>query len=72
MLKTNINKTFIDLSHQLKIKNACTMLENTDLTVDQIANKTGYTNITFFYKTFKKFHGVTPAKYRKGNQRLNQ
>ena len=48
------------------------MLENTDLTVDQIANKTGYTNITFFYKTFKKFHGVTPAKYRKENQRLNQ
>ncbi|MCM3444266.1 AraC family transcriptional regulator [Metabacillus halosaccharovorans] len=72
LLKTNLNKTFIDLSHQLKIKNACTMLENTDLTVDQIANKTGYTNITFFYKTFKKFHGVTPAKYRKENQRLNQ
>ena len=72
LLKTNLNKTFIELSHQLKVKNACTMLENTDLTVDQIANKTGYTNVTFFYKTFKKYRGVTPAKYRKENPRLNQ
>jgi YesN/AraC family two-component response regulator len=30
-------------------------------------NKVGYTNITFFYKSFKKIHGVTPAGYRKNN-----
>jgi AraC-like DNA-binding protein/mannose-6-phosphate isomerase-like protein (cupin superfamily) len=65
LLKNNLGKTFIELSHQLKIKNACTLLENTDLTIDQIANKIGYTNITFFYKSFKKIHGVTPAEYRK-------
>lgn len=64
LLKTNLGKTFIELSHQLKIKNACTLLENTDLNIDQIANKVGYTNITFFYKSFKKIHGVTPAEYR--------
>ncbi|MED4225892.1 AraC family transcriptional regulator [Neobacillus cucumis] len=67
LLKTNLGKTFMELSHQLKIKNACTLLENTDLTIDQIANKVGYTNITFFYKSFKKIHGVTPAEYRKKN-----
>lgn len=65
LLKTNIGKTFIELSHHLKIKNACTFLENTDFTIDQIANKVGYTNITFFYKSFNKIHGVTPAVYRK-------
>ncbi|MEH7117784.1 AraC family transcriptional regulator [Neobacillus vireti] len=67
LLKTNLGKTFIELSHQLKIKNACTLLENTDFTIDQIANKVGYTNITFFYKSFKKIHSVTPAEYRKKN-----
>ncbi|WP_462409527.1 AraC family transcriptional regulator [Neobacillus sp. Marseille-QA0830] len=67
LLKTNLGKTFIELSHQLKVKNACILLENTDLTIDQIANKVGYTNITFFYKSFKKIHGVTPAEYRKKN-----
>jgi AraC family transcriptional regulator, melibiose operon regulatory protein len=67
LLKTNLGKTFIELSHQLKIKNACTLLENTDLTVDQIANKVGYSNITFFYKSFKKIYGVTSAGYRKKN-----
>jgi AraC family transcriptional regulator, melibiose operon regulatory protein len=67
LLKENLGKTFIELSHQLKIKNACTLLENTDLTIDLIANKVGYINITFFYKSFKKIHGVTPAEYRKKN-----
>jgi AraC family transcriptional regulator, melibiose operon regulatory protein len=67
LLKINLGKTFIELSHQLKIKNACTLLNYTDLTIDQIANKVGYTNITFFYKSFKKIHGVTPAEYRKKN-----
>ncbi|MEY2191143.1 helix-turn-helix domain-containing protein [Neobacillus sp. BF23-41] len=47
------------------MKNACTLLENTDFTIYQIANKVGYTNITFFYKSFKKIHGITPAEYRK-------
>ncbi|MEH7073472.1 AraC family transcriptional regulator [Neobacillus drentensis] len=65
LLKTNLGKTFIELSHQLKIKNTCTLLDNTDLTIDQIANRVGYTNITFFYKSFKKIHGATPAEYRK-------
>lgn len=65
LLKQNLGKTFIELSHQLKIKNACTLLENTDLSIDQIANKIGYANLTFFYKSFKKIHGITPAKYRK-------
>jgi AraC family transcriptional regulator, melibiose operon regulatory protein len=72
LLKTNLGKTFIQLSHQLKIKNACTLLENTYLTIDQIANKVGYTNITFFYKSFKKIHGVTPAEYRKKNNESSE
>ncbi|MFB9758720.1 helix-turn-helix domain-containing protein [Ectobacillus funiculus] len=68
VLKNNLGKTFIELSHQLKIKNACTLLENTDLTIDLIANKIGYSNIAFFYKAFKRIHGVTPAEYRKRNK----
>lgn len=69
LLKHNLGKTFIELTHQLKIKNACTLLNNTELTVELIANKVGYTNITFFYKAFKKIHGITPAEYRKQNDK---
>lgn len=65
LLKSHVGKTFMNISHQLKIKNACILLANTDLTIEQIANQVGYTNHTFFYKSFKKFHGVTPAVYRK-------
>ncbi|PKG23845.1 AraC family transcriptional regulator [Niallia nealsonii] len=70
LLKNNLGKTFIEVSHHIKIKNACVLLENTNLTIEQIANKIGYTNITFFYKSFKKIHDVTPAEYRKKHEIL--
>jgi AraC family transcriptional regulator, melibiose operon regulatory protein len=68
LLKNNLGKTFIEVSHHIKIKNACLLLDNTDITIEQIANKVGYTNITFFYKSFKKLIGMTPAEYRKKHE----
>lgn len=70
ILKNNFGKTFIELSHQLKNKKAATLLENTDLTIEQIANQIGYSNVAFFYKSFKKLHGVTPTEYRKTKKAL--
>ena len=68
ILKNTFGKTFIELSHQLKIKNACTLLENTDLTIEQIANQIGYSNVAFFYKSFKRIQGATPTEYRKKHE----
>lgn len=70
LLKNSLGKTFIQLSHQLKTKNACLLLENTDLPIEKIANHVGYTNITFFYKSFKNILGVTPAEYRKKQRKF--
>lgn len=40
------------------------MLKNTDLYVYEIAEKTGYRNLKYFYKVFKKVTGGSPNDYR--------
>jgi two-component system response regulator YesN len=40
------------------------LLSTTDLTVGQVSDAIGFTNDGYFYKAFKRQHGITPAEYR--------
>ncbi len=55
-----------DLIH-MRISYAEMLLQTTDLSVEQIAEHSGYTNSAHFFRQFKQIKGVTPAKYRKTN-----
>ncbi|MCR8846408.1 PocR ligand-binding domain-containing protein [Paenibacillus sp. SC116] len=48
-----------------KMKWAKSMLETTDLSISQISNELGFSEPSYFIKTFKKFEQITPAAYRK-------
>ena len=48
-----------------KIKNAQKLLEDTAISIAEIAVLVGYENITYFTKVFKRYLGFTPLKYRK-------
>ena len=50
---------------ELRIAEACRLLETTDANSAQIARDSGFNDIKFFYQTFKKAMGMTPAEYRK-------
>lgn len=52
----------------VRISNAEKLLENSDLSVTQIADMCGFCGSTYFSSVFKKFKGVAPLAYRK--QRL--
>lgn len=39
-------------------------LNTTDLSMQEIAEKCGFTDANYFTRTFKKFQGMTPLKYR--------
>lgn len=54
-------KTFIAKS---RIERACRLLEESTLSIGQIADALGYGDIYFFSKQFKKFTGVPPSRYR--------
>ena len=70
---TSINRVFkehfdtspINYFIGLKMKTAQSMLTNTNLTVKEIAFRTGYTNALYFSAEFKKRNGVSPREFRK-------
>lgn len=57
--------SFTDYLHQLRLQHGCALLENTDLTVAQVAEAVGYEGAKYFTQLFKKHLGTTPAKFRK-------
>ncbi len=64
LFKTYIGKSFPDYINAIRIQHACELLVKTRDPINEIIHKTGFTNLSHFYKVFKKFHGITPAEYR--------
>ena len=57
--------TFLTMLRNIRINVACDLLENTHLSVAEIARKIGYTDLKSFYRLFSDQKGVTPKNYRK-------
>ena len=57
--------TFNDYLNNLRVKHACKLLLSSNLSIREIAYDSGFNSLEYFYSTFKKFYGITPAKYRK-------
>lgn len=55
---------FQQLLDEARKRDAITLLQNTPLTVEQIAIRLGYTDPANFTRAFKKWTGDTPTKYR--------
>ncbi len=51
--------------NQYRIERAARMLFNTDLSVTDIAYRSGFNDLSYFIKTFKKIKNTTPARFRK-------
>ena len=64
-IKENIGKTFTELVNSYRMENAVSLLQNTNLSVGDIASSIGYLNPESFVRTFKKTYHTTPAAYRK-------
>ena len=50
---------------QLRIYNAKYLLKATDLSIDEISHRTGFSDSVYFIQVFKKIEGITPSKFRK-------
>lgn len=65
ILKKYGGTKFTDIVHTARLERSCLLLRSTDMTIENIVNEVGYLNITFFYRIFKQYTGVTPNEYRK-------
>lgn len=49
---------------ELRLKHACTLLRETDLSIEDTALRSGFGDGNYFSRTFKKHMGATPKEYR--------
>lgn len=52
-----------------RIKEACELLKNTDMSCIDIGNSLAFSTQSYFIKTFSELMGVTPQKYRENAER---
>lgn len=53
-----------------RLDQAKDLLTNTDLTAEQIAQKVGFSSITYFYRVFKEIEKTTPISFRRRTNHL--
>jgi two-component system response regulator YesN len=58
-------KAITDVISEVRMSKAKQMLLHTEMSISDIAEKTGFTNSSYFYRMFKKTNGVTPNDYRR-------
>jgi transcriptional regulator GlxA family with amidase domain len=57
--------TPLEYVHAIRLEHAKTLLETSDATLDELAEKVGYEDATFFSRLFRRSVGLTPAQYRR-------
>lgn len=65
LFKNNIGINFNKYITKRRIKEATLILENKNISVNDLAFQIGYNEPSYFCKVFKKEKGVTPLEYRK-------
>ena len=53
---------YID-SNYYRIERACSELSTSDLTLAEVAYRCGFSDVSYFIKTFKRYKGITPHRY---------
>ncbi len=62
--KTLTHRTFSDFINEVRIGFACQLLQHSDIPITQVAFESGYSNISYFNRSFKKIHRLTPREFR--------
>ena len=69
LIKDNLGINFVDYLAELRIGAAKKLLSETNKTINEIYNETGFNNRNTFIRTFKKNTGTTPSEFRKSSKK---
>ena len=70
LFKKEVGIGFIDYLNDIRIKRSQDLLVSTNLSLVEIAMRSGFDSQSYFTKTFKKKYDITPSEYRKINRTL--
>lgn len=66
--KSEIGMSMGQYHNNLRMKKACMLLQSTLLSVGEIANRLGFSDVLYFSKKFHVYSGLSPSDYRKQAQ----
>ncbi len=65
-----VHKTPVEYLNRFRIDRACAKIRETDAPLSEIAAACGFRDFSYFIKTFKRYKGITPYKYRRSDPAL--
>lgn len=72
LMKSITDKSLNEYITMIRVRQAGRMLENSSLTLKEIAQACGYTDPFYFSRVFKKQMGLSPSEYKKRMNQENQ
>ena len=67
IFKTIVGESFHSVLNRQRVKSACALLTETDMTVASVAGEVGFSETKTFCRVFKSIIGLTPGAYRREN-----
>jgi two-component system response regulator YesN len=72
IFKEKTGRGFHDFLVEVRISNAKTLLERSEFKVNEVADMSGYRDVSHFIGIFKKHTGMTPIDYRRSVQEVKK
>ena len=63
--KRRTRKSYIDFLNEIRIGQACKLLQQDDYSISQVCFEVGFSNLSNFNRKFKEINGCTPSDFRK-------
>ena len=68
MFKKAYGTTFYDYLTSIRMEKAVQLLLETDMSMEEVAVESGFSDSTTLYRKFIQFYGISPGKYRNENR----
>ncbi|MGN1203374.1 MAG: helix-turn-helix domain-containing protein, partial [Eubacterium sp.] len=65
VFKKETGNTFLQYLNNLRIAYAHSLLTETNMPIQRISEKSGFSSVLHFDRVFKNIHGITPSAMRK-------
>lgn len=64
LFKKHMNMTITEYLHRIRVEHAAQLLKIGEFNVTQVAFQTGFNDLYYFSKIFKKYKGISPKFYK--------
>jgi AraC family transcriptional regulator, arabinose operon regulatory protein len=65
LFKQEFGLSILQYAHKLRLEIALQLMELSPMTLEQIAEASGFGSYTFFHRVFREKYGISPGKYRR-------